>query len=202
MEPFIEVQSAVASFPEANIDTDVIFPARFLLLIEKSGLGRYAFFARRFDAQGVPNRDFVLNIRPFSKAQIAIAGDNFGCGSSREQAVWSLADFGIRCIIAPAFGEIFHANCFKNGILPIVLDPAAVERLRERAEHAEQFTVNLQNQTILLGGKAVQKFSVDQHRREVLLKGWDDIDLILNIDTDAINEFEQRQQVTAPWLYS
>ena len=107
-----------------------------------------------------------------------------------------------QCIIAPAFGEIFHANCFKNGVLPIVLDPAAVERLRERAEQAEQFTVNLQDQLISVGGKAAQKFSIQPHRREVLLKGWDDIDLILNNDSDAINEFEQRQRGAAPWLYS
>ena len=199
MEKFTTLTSVAAPLPEADVDTDIIFPARFLLLLDKSGLGKHLFHERRH--QGGSATDFVLNRPPFDAAQILVAGANFGSGSSREQAVWALADFGIRCVIAPSFGEIFYNNCFKNGVLPIVLgadDHAAAMRA---AGTGQPLTVSLEALAVSLpdGGKI--SFDIDRYRREALLLGLDEIGAILRDDAADIAAFEARQRKAAPWLY-
>ncbi len=184
MEPFRILTGAVDSLRQANIDTDIIFPARFLTITEKRGLGRYAFADR-------PD----LSIAP--GAAILIAGDNFGCGSSREQAPWALADLGIRAIIATGFGEIFQSNCFKNGILPIVLPEADVARLRT----AQRLTIDLDRLEIGWENHKIA-FSVDPARREALLEGLDEIDRIRTRFAPAITAFETAQRQSSPWLWS
>jgi 3-isopropylmalate/(R)-2-methylmalate dehydratase small subunit len=201
MKPFTQIKSVAASLPEANIDTDIIFPARFLLLIEKAGIGRYAFYEKRFDETSVPRPDFILNTKPFSDSRILITGENFGCGSSREQAVWTLADLGIKCIIAPSFGEIFYANCFKSGILPIKLGNAIVDSLHFRAQQEELFTVDLADKTISGLDAPPLHYEIAHYRREMLLSGDDEISLIQNNDGEAINSFERIQRINNPWLY-
>lgn len=201
MEPFETVTSVVVSMPGHNIDTDIIFPARFLLLLEKAGLGKYAFYEKRFGADGQPNADFILNKAPFSSARILLAGDNFGCGSSREQAVWTLADFGFRCVIAPRFGDIFYANCFKSGVLPIRLDEAHVDDLREEAEDSVEFSIDLDKQQIETARGTILPFDIEPRRKMALLKGWDETALILAEDGEAIAAFQQKQRISMPWLY-
>ena len=202
MEPFKIIQSVAASMPGKNIDTDIIFPARFLLILEKAGLGKYAFFEKRIDAEGQPRADFILNTPMFSTARILLGGDNFGCGSSREQAVWTLADFGIRCIIAPRFGEIFYANCFKSGMLPIRLTEAIMAPLRAEADAGVLFSVDLERQEISTNRGSVQTFELEPRRKKALLHGWDETAIILNNEADAIAAFQNRQKQTMPWLYS
>lgn len=184
MEPFRIVTGSVTSLSQANVDTDIIFPARFLTITEKRGLGRYAFHDRP---------DMTLT----PGAAILIAGDNFGSGSSREQAPWALADLGIRAIVATSFGEIFQSNCFKNGILPIVLPATDVDRLRT----AEHLTVDLEAQHIQLQGSVIP-FAVDPARREALLEGLDEIARIRNRFAPAIAKFEAGQRHASPWLWS
>lgn len=199
-EPFTTLTGIAAPFVEDNIDTDVIFPARFLLLMEKQGLGRYVFHDRRLGPDGKPVADFVLNQAPYSEATILIARDNFGSGSSREHAVWALADDGIRCVIASGFGEIFAANCVRNGILPARVDRSAVALLAEQARLGA-LTVDLQSQNIRLPGAASIAFDIAPSDRESLLNGWDDIDRILALESDAIQRFEATQSTKFPWLY-
>lgn len=202
MEPFRTLTSIVASMPGNNIDTDIIFPARFLLLLEKAGVGKYAFYEKRFDTEGRPNPGFILNKEPFSSAKILLAGDNFGCGSSREQAVWTLADFGFRCVIAPRFGDIFYANCFKSGVLPIRLADDIVESLRKEAEAEGRFTVDLERQIIETDGGTVREFDIEPRRKTSLLNGWDETALILKQDGEAIAAFQKKQWASMPWLYA
>src|ERR1700727_2224374 len=154
MKSFVALTGIAAPFPDADVDTDVIFPARFLLLLDRAGLGRHLFHERR--AQALANEPFVLSRAPFDKAEILVAGSNFGCGSSREQAVWALMDFGIRCVIATSFGEIFYANCFKNGALPIVLDQEQHRTVLAAAATGRPLSVALEEQIIRLpGGEAI-----------------------------------------------
>lgn len=153
MEPFVRLDAVAAPLAGDNVDTDIIFPARFLLLMEREGLGRYAFHDRRFDGADRERPDFVLNRPPFRDAGILIAGANFGCGSSREQAVWALRGFGIRCVIAPGFGEIFLGNCYKNGVLPIVLAAETVAALALVASAGSRFVVDLVAMTLSVEGR-------------------------------------------------
>jgi 3-isopropylmalate dehydratase small subunit len=202
MNAFQRVTSAAIPMPAANIDTDIIFPARFLLITEKTGLGRYAFYEWRYEADGTPKPDFPLNREDFRNAAILVAGENFGCGSSREQAPWALADLGLKCLIAASFGEIFETNCFKNGILAVTVSPDIQAGLMADAQAGKPMTVDLESQTIRRSDGEAIAFRVEAWRREALLNGWDEIAIVLNQDLDAITAFEQRQRTQMPWLYT
>lgn len=199
--PFTTLSGPVAPMAEDNIDTDIIFPARFLLITARAGLGRYAFHDRRYDADGAEVADHVLNRAPFREAPILIAGTNFGSGSSREQAVWALVGLGIRCVIAPSFGEIFHGNCQRNGVLPITLPPAVVEMLMAQAAQGVTASVDLPTQTLTFEGGAPIAFDIAPDRKEALIHGWDETAQILNRFAGPIAQFEAAQRATQPWLY-
>lgn len=200
MTPFTRVEGVAAPLMEENIDTDVIFPARFLLITAREGLGRYAFHDRRYDSQGAERPGFILNRTPFSSARILIADTNFGSGSSREQAVWALAGAGIACIIAPSFGEIFKANCYRNGVLPIALAPAAVAHLAVLAGAKVYFVIDLATQNITAGTEQIE-FEIPTEQRLALLNGWDDTATILNTRVADICAFEEKQKASQPWLW-
>ncbi len=202
MKPFVRVTGLAAPLRKDNVDTDIIFPARFLLITAREGLGRYAFHDRRFDAAGAELPGFVLNREPWRTAPILVAGANFGSGSSREQAVWVLLGQSIVCVIAPSFGEIFHGNCFRNGVLPIVLPAEQVAALLDLAERAEPFTVDLEAQTIAVAGAAALRFAIPREQRAALLNGWDETAMILNARGDDIARFEARQKAVQPWLFA
>jgi 3-isopropylmalate/(R)-2-methylmalate dehydratase small subunit len=200
MDQFKQIESVAAPLPEGDIDTDILFPARFLLLPDKTGLGAHLFHERRHRRdKGAP--EFVLNTPPFDAAEILVAGPNFGCGSSREQAVWALMDFGIRCVMAPSFGEIFYANCFKNGALPIVLEEDQHRKAMLAAATGQQFGVSLEEQIVRLPGGEAIAFAVDPYRRRCLLMGLDEIGAIIADDASDIAAFEQRQRDHSPWAY-
>ncbi|OYY72585.1 3-isopropylmalate dehydratase small subunit [Sphingomonas sp. 28-63-12] len=201
MTPFVRLAGYAAVLAEDNIDTDIIFPARFLLITTREVLGTHAFHDRRFDSGGAEVTGFMLNQEPWRGAVILIAGANFGCGSSREQAVWALADRGLRCIIAPSFGEIFQTNCFRNGLLPIVMPGAVIAELIEHANRAESFVVDLENQILCVGDGPPIAFSTGAEQRLALLNGWDETALIMNDYQDSIADFELVQQRCQPWLY-
>lgn len=201
MEAFISLTAIAAPMPQPNIDTDIIFPARFLLMTAKKGLGRYAFYEWRHGPDGAQKTHFVLNREPFRSARILVVGDNFGCGSSREQAPWALRDLGIRCVISTSFGEIFYANCFKNGILPVVVSPAELTLLHRDASAERPLGVDLEALIITTGTGDRLPFAVEPWRREALLNGWDEIAIILKQQTAAIAGFEDRQRGAKPWLY-
>jgi 3-isopropylmalate/(R)-2-methylmalate dehydratase small subunit len=200
MEKFTTLTSVAAPLPETHLDTDVIFPARFLLLPDKKGLGEQLFNERRVNRTGAGPR-FVLDTPPYDKARILVTGTAFGTGSSREQAVWALADFGIRCVIAPSFGEIFFANCFKNGVLPIVLGETQHEILMAEARAGRCLTIDLEAQQIRLEDGSGIGFEVDPHRKRTLLLGLDEIGLILSDDAEDIAAFEASQRRERPWLH-
>jgi 3-isopropylmalate dehydratase small subunit len=201
MDRFERLISRAAPMPNADIDTDIIFPARFLLITEKTGLGRYAFYDWRYGADGVAKPEFVLNQPAYAGAKILVCGDNFGCGSSREHAPWALRDLGATCLISTSFGEIFRANCFKNAILPIVLAPEPWAALLRLATDGVELDVDLTACTISGGGMTPIAFEIEPARREALLEGWDEIALALRKDADAIAAFEHRQRADQPWLY-
>jgi 3-isopropylmalate dehydratase small subunit len=198
MTPFTKLKSIAAPLNIQNIDTDMIIPKQFLTTIKRTGLGEGLFYEFRFDAKGV-KKDFVLDTEPYTHAQILVAGDNFGCGSSREHAPWALLDFGIKVIIAPSFADIFYNNCFKNGMLPIALPQADVDQLMKVAERGEDIAVDLQEQTINFGNSQI-KFDIENFRKHNLLNGLDDIGLTLQ-NAPKISAFEGDQVVTSPWLY-
>ena len=200
MRAFTTLTAIAAPMPASNIDTDKIIPARFLKTIERSGLGRSLFDALRYDTDGTERPDFVLNREPYRRAEILISGENFGCGSSREHAAWALLDFGIRCVIAPSFADIFHANAMKNGIVPIALPAAVCEQLSEDAELGAnaRITVDLERQVVVRPNGEEISFSVDPMRRRFLLEGLDDIGQTLQHDA-AIAAFEQRRAADQPW---
>ena len=179
MEKFKTLKGIAAPLPMINVDTDMIIPKQFLKTIKRSGLGKNLFHELRFDIQGNIKNDFVLNWDPYKKATILIAGDNFGCGSSREHAPWSLLDFGFKCIIAPSFADIFYNNCFKNGILPIHLNQEKVNILMTEATNKNQLTINLDEQIIILEDKNAIEFDIDPFRKKCLIEGLDDIGLTL-----------------------
>lgn len=200
MQKLTSIIGTAAPLLEDGIDTDAIFPARYLLLLEKEGLGRYLFHDRRRGGADEPHVDFVLDRPGFDRARILITGANFGCGSSREQAVWTLIDAGIVCIIAPSFGEIFYANSFKNGLLPITLPAEAVTRLAAAAETGARFEIDLLKQTISVAGHPMLSFVIDERRRQALISGRDEIDDILSAVAD-IERFELRHRRSQPWLF-
>jgi len=198
--PFTTLAGIAAPLPFANIDTDALMPKQFLKTVRRTGLGRNLFWDLRYHEDGAERGDFILNKGLYRGARILIAGANFGCGSSREHAPWGLLDFGIRCIIAPSFADIFAGNCVKNGILCITLPAASVSKLADMAADPTRawMTVDLAGQTITAADHAVFAFSVDPARKETLLGGLDDIDLTLR-DEDAITRFEQARIWREPW---
>jgi len=198
VKPFTRITSVAAFLDEDAVDTDIIFPARFLLLLDKVGLGKHAFHERRHKPSG---EKFILDTPPYDRAQIFVAQKNFGTGSSREQAVWALVDFGIRCVIAESFGEIFFANCYKNGVLPIVASGEKLAAIRRAAGEAQEITVDLPSQTIQLADGTAISFDIDPYRKNALLNGLDDIGMILADDIEDIRAFEERQRRESPWLY-
>lgn len=203
MEKFETLTGVAAPLRMVNIDTDAIIPKQFLKTIKRTGLGIYLFNDLRFDERGEEIAEFVLNQTPYRKAKTLITFENFGCGSSREHAPWALYDFGIRCLIAPSFADIFYNNCFKNGILPISLPKEDVENLMEVAERGSNATlsINLEQQTIVDPDGNITPFSLDPFRKQCLLDGLDDIDLTM-AKANAIDRFEGLQRSKSPWLYS
>ena len=202
MDKFARLSGVAAPLPMVNIDTDQIIPKQFLKTIKRTGLGRHLFAPMRYRADGSENPDFVLNREPYRHARIIVAGDNFGCGSSREHAPWALRDFGIRCVIAPSFADIFRNNCFKNGILAITLERAAVERLLAAAGGgAATLAVDLERQVVSAADGDELRFEVDPFRKDCLLNGLDEIALTLQRE-DEIAAFEAAQRAAQPWLYA
>ena len=201
MKPFTKLTAIAAPLPMINIDTDVIIPKQFLKTIKRSGLGKSAFYDLRYDNDGNEKPDFVLNKEPYRKAEILITGDNFGCGSSREHAPWAILDFGIRCVVAPSYADIFYNNCFKNGILPIILPQEQVDGLmREAQENPDSVTtIDLEKQTITRGNKFSFSFDIDPFRKKCLLNGLDDIGLTLEKGA-FIDKFENERKQDKPWL--
>ncbi len=202
MQAFTTLHSVAAPMPDADIDTDIIFPGRFLVLTQKAGLGPYAFYEKRFDEQGRERPDFVLHRPRWRGAAILVAGGNFGCGSSREQAPWALADLGLRCIIAPGFGEIFQGNCLNNGMLPIALPQPEHARVLAVAEAGQALTVDLAEGTITLPDGALIRFEIAERARQSLLEGRDEIERIRQDAGPAIAAFEAQQRRRQPWLYA
>lgn len=201
MDKFTTLTGIAAPMPLVNIDTDMIIPKQFLKTIQRSGLGKNLFDEMRYDRQGNEVADFVLNQPQYRAAQILVAGDNFGCGSSREHAPWALLDFGIRCVISTSFADIFFNNCFKNGILPVVLPPEAVNHLMDDAANGAnaRITVDLEAQVITASDGTTFAFEVDPFKKHCLLNGLDDIGLSLE-KVSAIDAYEQRSQTQFPWL--
>jgi 3-isopropylmalate/(R)-2-methylmalate dehydratase small subunit len=200
MDKFTVLTGVAAPLRIMNVDTDMIIPARYLKTIQRTGLGAGLFSSMRFNEDGTEKADFVLNRPAYRKASILIAGDNFGCGSSREHAPWALLDYGIRCVIAPSFADIFFNNCFKNGVLPIALPQAIVDRLMAAAENGANatFTVDLERQEIAMPDGERVAFDVEPFRRHCLLNGLDDIGLTLQQGA-AIDAYEARMRTERPW---
>ena len=199
MEKFELLTGIAAPLPMINVDTDMIIPKQFLKTIKRSGLGKNLFHELRYDIQGNIKNDFVLNWDPYKQASILVAGDNFGCGSSREHAPWSLLDFGFKCIIAPSFADIFYNNCFKNGILPIRLDQKTVDVLMDQANQKKQLTINLKDQLIVLEDGNTIEFQIDPFRKKCLLEGLDDIGLTLQ-KKEKIDQYEASLKDSHPWI--
>ncbi len=203
MQPFTTLEGIAAPLPLVNVDTDKIIPARHLKTIKRTGLGVHLFETLRYQDDGSERPEFILNREPWRHAEILIAGENFGCGSSREHAPWALLDYGIRCVIAPSFADIFFNNCFKNGVLPIVLPKEQVEILSREASEAKDptFTIDLEKQEIHRPlGNEVFRFEVDAFRRHCLLNGLDDVGLTMQ-KARRIDDFEATQRAAEPWLY-
>lgn len=200
MQAFTVLTGVAAPLPLINVDTDKIIPKQFMKTVQRTGLGRHLFDEMRYTPDGFEVPDFVLNKPAYRTASILVAGDNFGCGSSREHAPWALGDFGIRCIIAPSFADIFHSNCFKNGILPITLPKAEVDLLLDDASRGANavVTVDLEKQTIIGPDGGVIAFEVDSFRKYCLLNGLDDIGLTLQREAD-IDAFERVRSLRHPW---
>ena len=190
MEPFKKTTSIVTPLDKVNVETDQIVPKQFLKLVQKSGFGKFLFFNWRYDENENPKSDFVLNNSKYDNSKILVAGDNFGCGSSREHAVWALQDYGFSVIIAPSFADIFFSNCFKNGILPISLEQSIVEKLLQGSEPIE---VDLENQIIKTSTDEIP-FEIDSHKKKILLEGLDDIAQTYQFE-DKISEFEKQSKV-------
>jgi 3-isopropylmalate/(R)-2-methylmalate dehydratase small subunit len=203
MDKFTTLEGVAAPLKIINVDTDMIIPKQYLKTIKRTGLGKGLFSEQRYKDDGSENPDFVLNKPAYRNSKIIVAGDNFGCGSSREHAPWALLDFGIRCVIAPSFADIFFNNCFKNGILPVVLPQEQVDILTREASEAKDptFTVDLEKQEIRRPtGNEVFTFEVDPFRKHCLLNGLDDVGLTMQ-KARQIDGFEARQRGTQPWLY-
>ena len=199
MDKFHSLKGIAAPLPIVNIDTDMIIPKQFLKTIKRTGLGVSLFYEMRYDNDGNLIKDFVLNTSPFDQSKILVAGDNFGCGSSREHAPWSLKDFGIRSVISTSFADIFYNNCFQNGILPIVVNAEELDRLMSAAGSQLEFNIDLPNQSIQVGNHSIN-FDIEDHRKERLLQGLDDIGITLGYKED-ISSYESNKKTQKPWLF-
>ena len=198
MQKFNTLNSIPANLPMINVDTDMIIPKQFLKTIKRTGLGKSLFYEMRYDESGNKIKEFVLNKEPYNNSSILLTGKNFGCGSSREHAPWALLDFGIKCVISPSFADIFYNNCFKNGMLPIILDEKKIEELIEYSNRKEKIEINLPSQEILFGNKKIE-FKIDAFKKKCLLNGLDDIDLSLE-KSEKISSFEKKIEKKKPWL--
>ncbi|HSZ64894.1 MAG TPA: 3-isopropylmalate dehydratase small subunit [Xanthobacteraceae bacterium] len=201
MEKFTTLEGVAAPLRMINIDTDMIIPKQYLKTIKRTGLGAGLFSEKRFNDDGSENKDFVLNKPAYRKSKILVAGDNFGCGSSREHAPWALLDFGITCVISTSFGDIFYNNCFKNGVLPIKVSPEDLEKLFDDAERGANatLTVDLEKQEIRGPDGGVVKFDIEPNRKKTLLEGLDDIGLTMQRNT-KIDGFEAKAKAERPWM--
>ena len=200
MQKFSKLKSIPAYLSTANVDTDMIIPKQFLKTIKRTGLGKNLFFEMRYDDQGTAVSDFVLNKDPYNNSKILIAGKNFGCGSSREHAPWALLDFGITCVISSSFADIFHNNCFKNGILPVTLNEEKIKELSEYANRKEEISIDLIEEKVLYGNNEVT-FKVDPFKKKCLLEGLDEIALSLN-KSNKIESFENNLKSKKPWIFN
>ena len=198
MKKFNTLKSIPANLPMINVDTDMIIPKQFLKTIKRTGLGKSLFFEMRYDDNGKKIEKFVLNNKPYDNSSILITGKNFGCGSSREHAPWALLDFGIKCVISPSFADIFYNNCFKNGMLPIILDEEKIAELSQYSKRKENIEINLKEQEIIFGNKRI-KFKIDPFKKKCLLEGLDDIALSLE-KSEQISSYEDKINKTKPWV--
>ena len=198
MKKFNILKGIPANLPMMNVDTDMIIPKQFLKTIKRTGLGKSLFFEMRYDDDGKKIEEFVLNNAPYNNSSILITGKNFGCGSSREHAPWALLDFGIRCVIGPSFADIFYNNCFKNGMLPIILNENKIEELVQYSERKENIEINLTEQKIIFGNKRIQ-FQIDPFKKKCLLNGLDDIALSLE-KSEKISSYESKIKKSKPWI--
>ncbi len=199
MQKFNTLKSIPAYLPIVNIDTDMIIPKQFLKTIKRTGLGKNLFFEMRYDENGKEINDFILNQNPFNNSKILIAGKNFGCGSSREHAPWALLDFGITCVISSSFADIFYNNCFKNGILPIIIEEDKIKELSEYANRKEEISIDLSEEKIVFGNSEIY-FKIDEFKKKCLLEGLDDIALSLK-KSDKIKIFENNLKDKKPWIF-
>jgi len=200
MKKFISLKSIPAYLPIVNIDTDMIIPKQFLKTIKRTGLGKNLFHEMRYDNDGNIIKDFILNKEPFNDSKILIAGNNFGCGSSREHAPWALLDFGITCVISSSYADIFYNNCFKNGILPIILNEEKIKELSEYSKRQEEIEINLNDEKIIYGNNEIS-FQIEPFKKKCLLEGLDDIALSLEKSSN-INEFEKKLEYSKPWIFN
>ena len=200
MQKFNSLKSIPVYLPIVNIDTDMIIPKQFLKTIKRTGLGKNLFFEMRYDDGGNEIKDFVLNVEPFNSSKILITGKNFGCGSSREHAPWALLDFGITCVISSSYADIFYSNCFKNGILPIILAEEKIKELSEYSKRKEEIFIDLKEEKIIYGNNEL-KFDIDPFKKKCLLEGLDDISLSLK-KSEQINYFEKKLKVNKPWIFN
>ena len=200
MQKFNSLKSIPAYLPIVNIDTDMIIPKQFLKTIKRTGLGKNLFFEMRYDDNGIEIKDFILNQEPHNQSKILIAGKNFGCGSSREHAPWALLDFGITCVISSSYADIFYSNCFKNGILPIILAEEKIKELSEYSKRKEEILIDLNEEKITFGNNEI-KFDVDPFKKKCLLEGLDDIALSLAKEK-KINDFEKKLKDKKPWIFN
>ena len=200
MQKFNKVKSIPAYLPIVNIDTDMLIPKQFLKTIKRTGLGKNLFHEMRYDEKGIEIDQFILNKAPYNKSKILIAGKNFGCGSSREHAPWALLDFGITCVISSSYADIFYNNCFKNGILPIVIDEELIKQISEYSLRKEEIEVDLVNEKIKFGNNEIS-FEIDPFKKKCLLEGLDDIALSLE-KTDKIISFEKKLKDSKPWIFN
>ena len=200
MQKFNSLKSIPAYLPIVNIDTDMIIPKQFLKTIKRTGLGKNLFFEMRYDDNGSEIKNFILNQQPYNKSKILITGKNFGCGSSREHAPWALLDFGITCVISSSFADIFYNNCFKNGILPIILKEEKIKDLSEYFKRQEEIEIDLKEEKIVFGNNEI-KFEIDVFKKKCLLEGLDDIALSLE-KSEKISSFETELKNKKPWIFS
>tara|TARA_Y100001970_G_scaffold261758_1_gene345212 strand:+ start:269 stop:874 length:606 start_codon:yes stop_codon:yes gene_type:complete len=200
MQKFNSVKSIPAYLPIVNIDTDMIIPKQFLKTIKRTGLGKSLFFEMRYDSNGNEIKEFILNQKPFNHSKILITGKNFGCGSSREHAPWALLDFGITCVISSSYADIFYNNCFKNGILPIILEEDKIKELSEYSKRKEEISISLLEEKIIFGNNEI-KFKIDPFKKKCLIEGLDDIALSLAKEKKIIN-FEENLKNKKPWLFN
>jgi 3-isopropylmalate/(R)-2-methylmalate dehydratase small subunit len=200
MQKFHSLQGVPAYLPIVNIDTDMIIPAEFLKTIKRTGLGKNLFFEMRYDDDGNEIKDFILNQEPYNKSKILITGKNFGCGSSREHAPWALLDFGITCVISSSYADIFYNNCFKNGILPIILEEEKIKELSEYSNRKEEISIELSEEKIIFGNNEI-KFDIDPFKKKCLLEGLDDIALSLE-KLKKITSFEKNLKNNKPWIFN